>query len=252
MSHRQQILDRLSYLQAELAALTALMRLEGQAVPVAGLPAPVAQAATAPVEAPVADLVEEELPPEPGDEPEPEAAGKVRWKYTGGARYRIVGPNPFRNGNNYNLFAHLAETYGTAPFSRAQLTDAIEALKASGQIVTVQQEPIYALVFLQFAGPQKGALRMVTAAPAAQAKGVSLKQKQTGRWRMTGRPSFHKGSINAVLWDAVQGRSVNRAELGELIERLKADGQLASDRPADAVARHFLGTVIDRGLADPA
>lgn len=248
MSYRQQVLDRIAYLQAELNALAALVRLTDHDAPA---PAPAPAPAAAPVSAPVAEA----LPPEPGEEEEEVPQGKVRWKYTAGSVYRIVGKNPFRNGNNYNLFNFLKDTYGAKPFTREQLGDAIRQLRAEGKIDSVQDEQVYVIVFMRFAGPEKGAIQMADASGGAASSKrrprVSRKQRAQGKWTLVGRPSFHKGSINTILWNGLFGKTFDRSEVIALVDALRATGELQSDRSSDDVARLFMGIVIDRGLADP-
>jgi hypothetical protein len=251
MSYRQQVLDRIAYLQAELNALAALVRLtdhDGAPAVVAAAPAPAAV---------VAEPVAEDLPPEAGDDGEEDVPqGKVRWKYTAGSVYRIVGKNPFRNGNNYNLFNFLKDTYGAKPFTREQLGEAIRQLRAAGKIDSVQDEQVYVIVFMRFAGPEKGAIQMADAAGSAPAASkrrvrVTRKQRAQGKWTLVGRPSFHKGSINTILWNGLFGKTFDRAEVIALVDALRGTGELQSDRSSDDVARLFMGIVIDRGLADP-
>lgn len=260
MSYRQQVLDRIAYLQAELNALAALVRLTDHDVGAAPAPVALAQVAMAAPTPPAQIAVSSEaLPPEPGDDDEVDVAevGKVRWKYTAGSVYRIVGKNPFRNGNNYNLFNFLKDTYGAKPFTREQIGEAIRQLRAAGKIDSVQDEQVYVIVFMRFAGPEKGAIQMADApasasGPSSRRKArVSRKQRAQGKWRLVGRPSFHKGSINTILWTGLSGTTFDRAEVVALVDRLRASGELQSDRASDDVARLFMGIVIDRGLADP-
>ncbi len=250
MSYRQQVLDRIAYLQAELNALAALVRLTDHE----GSPSIVAAAPVAAV-APIVEAAAEELPPELGDDSEA-VSGKVRWKYTPGSVYRIVGKNPFRNGNNYNLFNFLKDAYGAKPFTREQLGEAIRQLRAAGKIDSVQEEQVYVIVFMRFAGPEKGAIQMADASgstPAASKRRVRVtrKQRSQGKWSLVGRPSFHKGSINTILWNGLFGKTFDRGEVIALVDALRGTGELQSDRSSDDVARLFMGIVIDRGLADP-
>ena len=85
---------------------------------------------------------------------------KARWSYRPGTVYRVVGGNPFREGNNYNLFASLAETYGDRPFTREQLGERITALRSAGAIGSIVTDDEVAVVFLQTAGAQKGRIAM--------------------------------------------------------------------------------------------
>lgn len=254
MSYRQQVLDRIAYLQAELNSLAALIRLTDHD---ASASAPVAASEGAP--APVASA--KEFPPEFGDSDSDtaEEAGRVRWKYTPGSVYRIVGKNPFRNGNNYNLFNHLQDVYGSKPFTREQLGEAIRLLRSEGKIDSVQDEQIYVIVFMRFAGPEKGAIQMADSSPGGGGGGgsgrrvrVSRKQRAQGKWKLVGRPAFHKGSINSILWNALSGKTFDRADVIAQVDHLRGAGELESDRASEDVARLFMSIVVDRGLADPA
>jgi hypothetical protein len=97
----------------------------------------------------------------------PEAGRKVRWRYLPGTWYKIVGRNPFRNGNNYNLFEYLSHRYGDGAWSREELGEALKFLSASGRFRSMQTEDNIVLVFLRTAGPEKGAIEMTSPRPGA-------------------------------------------------------------------------------------
>lgn len=179
MSVRQQIAARLAYLQAELNALAALIELhvsEGEPAPAAKAapqapavappppvaapkpapePRPVAKAAPAAKAAPVAKAA----PKAPAAEKAPRKRGPQQWSYAQTAKYRLSGPNPFRNGNNRALYDQLQATYGTSVFTRSQLGDMIARLRADKVMDTVQEEQPIVIEFVRFAG-KKGRLAM--------------------------------------------------------------------------------------------
>ncbi|HMV69418.1 MAG TPA: hypothetical protein PKA64_21430, partial [Myxococcota bacterium] len=68
--------------------------------------------------------------------------------------------NPFREGNNYNLFASLADNYGDRPFTREQLGEQITALRSAGAIDSTMDEEGIVIGFLQVAGADKGRIVM--------------------------------------------------------------------------------------------
>ena len=254
MNTQDQILARLAYLKAELDALTKLVELSSfGTAPVEAAPAPAASAAPAPVEAPAAPA------PAPAAKAAPAApAKKVRWRYVSGTWYRIVGKNPFRDGNNYNLFEYLAHQYGDQPFSREQLGEAIATLAKNQKIQTVQEEATFVMVFLRTAGAAKGRIVMSEAPAGGPVKPASAPEAalppEPGEvsWKLVGKPRFHKGSINDSLWSALDGKTFSRDGLAEIAESLKAEGTLDSARSGEIIARDFLTTVTQRGLAERA
>jgi hypothetical protein len=101
--------------------------------------------------------------------PAPVAAERVRkprWSYLPGAAYRIVGTNPFRNGNNYNLFDALARQFGDQAFSKEQLVEQISALRNTGALNSAMGDDAIVVAFLQIAGGQKGQIVMAGHAEA--------------------------------------------------------------------------------------
>lgn len=184
MSLRQQIAARLAYLQAELNALAALIELHVSEGETPSLPAPAARRSEAPASPPV----EVEAPAAPVEKPAARAAAKPaaapkrapktpdakpaapatsgtrkrgpqQWSYAQSAKYRISGPNPFRNGNNRALYDHLQAAYGTSTFTRSELGAAIARLRAEKVMDTVQEEQPIVIEFVRFAG-RKGRLSM--------------------------------------------------------------------------------------------
>jgi hypothetical protein len=97
----------------------------------------------------------------------PEQGRKVRWRYLPGTWYKIVGRNPFRNGNNYNLFEYLSHRYGDGAWSREELGEALKFLTAAGRFRSMQTEENIVLVFLRTAGPEKGAIEMTSPRPGS-------------------------------------------------------------------------------------
>jgi hypothetical protein len=146
LNNTAEVFRRIANIQAELAAL---MRVLGGEEP----------AQTTVTEAPV-------LAPVPVIRA-PERGRKVRWRYLAGTWYRIVGRNPFRNGNNYNLFEYLSHRYGDGAWSREELGEALKFLTASGRFRSMQTEDNIVLVFLRTAGPEKGAIEMSAPRPGA-------------------------------------------------------------------------------------
>ncbi|MCB9663200.1 MAG: hypothetical protein H6732_03735 [Alphaproteobacteria bacterium] len=67
-------------------------------------------------------------------------------------------------------------------------------------------------------------------------------------WKLRGTPSFRTGSINATVWEATSDLVFTRGELLRVVEDLLEIGALSSTRPAEAIAKDFLGLVADRGL----
>ena len=92
------------------------------------------------------------------------AKAAARWSYLPSAAYALAGPNPFRNGNNFQLYDHLVDKFGSEAFSRVQLGAEIEALRSQGVITSSQPEQAIVISFVQFAG-DKGRLQMA-AVPA--------------------------------------------------------------------------------------
>lgn len=150
MSRRTEVLRRIATIQAELAQLMQLL---------ADDPVFDAESAAAPAPArtePAAPAAEAELPPEP----EPPKK-KRRWSYLDGQRYRIIGNNPFRNGNNFSIFEGLQEQFGGSPFRREDIRTLFNDLQASGKLTTDMQEHQHTVQFLSIAGVQKGQIEMV-------------------------------------------------------------------------------------------
>jgi len=190
MSVRQQIAARLAYLQAELNALAALIDLhvsEGEAPAAVPAPSPAPSTVPATVAQAAATPAAPEPTPAPSAAAKPAAAAKrgpraaapaapaaptrsaapagtrkrgpQQWSYAQTAKYRLSGPNPFRNGNNRALFDHLQAAYGTSVFTRGELGAAIARLREEKVIDTVQGEQPIVIEFVRFAG-RKGRLAM--------------------------------------------------------------------------------------------
>lgn len=153
---QNEILRRIANIQAELAALVQAVAWPGN------LPAFTGAEAAPTAAAPVAVAAEEE------DET-PAGGKRKRWRYVPGTWYKIVGQNPFRNGNNFNLFEFLSRRYESRAFSRAQLGEAIDSLTRSGRFVSQQSEEQSVIVFLRTAGIEKDRIVMVDAPSSASA-----------------------------------------------------------------------------------
>jgi hypothetical protein len=145
LNNTAEVFRRIANIQAELAAL---MRVLGGEEPTVSV--------VAEVSTPVAVVARA-----------PELGRKVRWRYLPGTWYKIVGRNPFRNGNNYNLFEYLTHRYGDGAWSREELGEALRFLSASGRFRSMQTEDNIVLVFLRTAGPEKGAIEMSAPRPGA-------------------------------------------------------------------------------------
>lgn len=147
-----EILRRIANVQAELTALAAALARDlsssAEGLQVA-TDAPTPPRSASPTSAP---------------DPRPSAtearARKIRWSYRPGTAYRIVGGNPFRGGNNYNLFASLAKRFGSRSFLREELGEEITALRGTGAIDSAMSDDAVVIGFLQFAGSQKGRVVM--------------------------------------------------------------------------------------------
>lgn len=91
------------------------------------------------------------------------------FSYLPNAVYRIVGDNPFRNGNNLALFNHLRAQFADRPFTRVQLGEEIARLQARNVMASRQPEQAIVIGFLKFAGIEKGRVVMVNdTAPVAE------------------------------------------------------------------------------------
>ena len=131
-----EILRRTANVQAELAALMQALAWSS--------------AQAAPVSAPAAE-------PEGEDDVAETAASSVpqkrrRWRYQAGTWYRIVGRNPFRNGNNFNLFDYLARRYAGRPFSREASTLVTTNRPRSGSLASMPT-PRLSMKLLEVKGP---------------------------------------------------------------------------------------------------
>lgn len=258
MSHHEQILKRIAWLRAELDALAHLIEVSALDTPAGASPAQ-APAVAAPAEAVVEAAAAPVAASKPAPAPKAAAkAKKVRWSYQPGTWYHIVGENPFRNGNNYNLFAYLQGRYGTAPFSREQLSQAIGTLSSKGRVNSRQEEDTFVMIFLRGAGALKNRIEMCDAPaggaskPVASVKDALPPEPGEVAWKLSGSPRFRAGSINATLWAEIGDRTISRDDLTVLASALKDAGSIDSARPADIIARDFLGVVVDKGLASKA
>lgn len=260
MASKNEIFRRIAQIQADLGVLMQAIAdwdasSESSAPAPAPAPRPAAPApapAPAPTPAPTASQPEPKAPaPEPTPAPEPKK--KVRWSYQPGTWYRIVGDNPFRNGNNYNLFEYLSSAFGAHPFSRTQLGEAFEALKDKGLIETVQEEKQYAIGFLSTAGARKGRIEM-TEAPSEGAKTpeppsevIDLPPEPGDtHFRLDGDSPFRSG-INQAIWERLGARTFTRDELVEVIEGLVDEGAIDSARPPVVIGRDFFGRIQAKG-----
>ncbi len=84
------------------------------------------------------------------------------FSYLPTASYRIIGDNPFRNGNNLALFDHLKGQFADRAFTRVQLGEEIARLQARQVMSSRQPEQAIVIGFLKFAGIEKGRILMVT------------------------------------------------------------------------------------------
>lgn len=89
------------------------------------------------------------------------------FSYLPTASYRIVGENPFRNGNNLALFDHLKGQFADRPFTRVQLGEEIARLQARQIMSSRQPEQAIVIGFLKFAGIEKSRIFMMTDTTAA-------------------------------------------------------------------------------------
>ena len=182
------------------------------------------------------------------------ASAKVRWRYVPGTWYHIVGDNPFREGNNFNLFEFLLKRYGNQPFSREQLGDAITALSEAGALTSVQDEEQIVLVFLRTAGADKNRIAMTSrpedgAEPIANVEEAIAAIPATGgesTYELLGEMPFRSG-VNVAIWEGLGNVPFDRSRIQALVESLVAAGQIESIRPAETIVRDFLGRVQEKG-----
>lgn len=157
---RNEILARVANLQAELAALTSL---------VGGTPSVAERApsgvAPAPVSGPAPRGAVSAPTPKASAKASPAKVKPPRWSYRPGTTYRIVGANPFREGNLGRLFDRLAADHGDRPFSVEQIFEAIRAQTAAGAFVSTATELANTITMLSFAGIQKGRVELVGVPP---------------------------------------------------------------------------------------
>lgn len=226
-----EVLRRLTFLTAEVAALMAWVAQE-MGADAAGLPAVSFNAA--PAAAPAAPV------------------RKLRWRYVPGTWYRIVDANPFREGNNYNLFEYLAKRYGEQAFSREDLAEAIQFLQSNDRISSVQSEDQIVLVFLRTAGAEKNAVAMTKApaeghsAPLASESEALPPEPGDITYRLLGDMPFRSG-VNVHIWKAMGNKPFLRHEIIEEVRKLVDSGLFESIRPPETIVRDFLGRVQEKG-----
>lgn len=237
MTNQAEIIRRIANLQAELGALMLLFA--GGELPTEAGEAEAEAAAPTPA-------------------PPPEPPRKVRWRYVPGTWYQIVGRNPFRNGNNFNLFEYLRETYGPYPFSREELSEAIEACKKSGKIESRQDEEQYVVVFLRHAGAAKNRIEMAEPRdPEVDLDKLTEDElpPEPGdeRYQLKGSVPFRRGSINRAIWlrleETCEG-NFSRNELREMIEGMSQEDEIDSKRDLDELTRFFLRQIRQKGQVD--
>ncbi len=188
--------------------------------------------------------------------PDAPTSTKVRWRYVPGTWYHIIGGNPFREGNNFNLFEFLANRYGNRPFSREDLGEAIAFLRTAGAIDSVQDEEQIVLVFLRTAGTDKNRIGMTSAPapgenpePLTDAAGAIAAIPVTGgepTYELLGEIPFRSG-VNVAIWEGLGNTPFERSRIQALVESLVEAGQIESIRPAETIVRDFLGRVQEKG-----
>lgn len=192
---------------------------------------------------------------EPAAAAEPaQPAKRRRWRYQAGTWYRIVGRNPFRNGNNYNLFDYLARRYAGRSFSREQLGAAIELLKREGRFSTRQDEESLVVVFLRYAGIEKNCIEMADAPedePEAEEEEGSVEDAlppEAGEtsYSLLGEIPFRTG-VNVAIWEQLKGKPFTRARLLAVVNELVAAKTFESIRSPETIVRDFLGRVQEKG-----
>lgn len=232
-----EILRRIANVQAELAALMQALAWSS--------------AQAAPVSAPAAE-------PEGEDDAAETAATSVpqkrrRWRYQAGTWYRIVGRNPFRNGNNFNLFDYLARRYAGRPFSREQLGAAIDLLKREGRFNTKQDEESLVVVFLRYAGIEKNCIEMsdaptdeeVTEVEESTEEALPPEAGETS-YTLLGDIPFRTG-VNVAIWEQLKGRPFTRQRLLAVVNDLVSAKTFESIRSPETIVRDFLGRVQEKG-----
>jgi len=179
-------------------------------------------------------------------------AKKQRWRYVPGSWYRITGENPFRNGNNYNLFEFLRRRYGTHPFSREDLSTAISYLREHNRIDSRQDEEQIVLVFLRTGGAEKGRLAM-SSSPSADEQGpiadvADALPPEAGeaRYRLLGDMPFRSG-VNVLIWQRMGNKPFGRDEITAVVKELVSAQAFDSIRPPETIVRDFLGRVQEKG-----
>ncbi len=223
----EEVLKRIAFIQAELAAL--LSWVTGNLTASPGTPAP----------------VEVYTPPA-------RPSKKLRWRYVPGSWYRIVGDNPFRDGNNFNLFEFLARRYGDRPFSREDLSEAIRALREAGRISSVQNEDQIVLVFLRTGGAEKNRIAMASppndsdAGPIADVQDSLPPEPGDIVYRLLGEIPFRSG-VNVHIWTRMGNKPFVRDQILEVVRDLVEGGAFDSIRPPETIVRDFLGRVQEKG-----
>ncbi len=199
-------------------------------------------------------------PPAPAEEDEDDdrSAGSAlpvkrrRWRYQPGTWYKIVGRNPFRNGNNYNLFDYLARRYAGLAFSREQLGAAIELLKREGRFSTRQDEESLVVVFLRYAGIEKNCIEMTDAPSDSGGEGGDGVDEalppEAGEMTYTllGEMPFRSG-VNVAIWERLGPEPFTRQKLLSIVSTLVEAQAFDSVRPPETIVRDFLGRVQEKG-----
>ncbi len=254
---RDVLVRRLTRIQGDVAALMRLLvgavEADDEDLPAdeptsAPAPAPAPAPVSRPAASPITETAVDEAAPEAAPAAKAAPARKVRWRYLPGTHYRIVGDNPFRNGNNFNLWSAIEKEFGDGPFAREQVDELVGQLLADGRIDSVQKPDMLAMIFLRTAGADKGRLAMVggdapesSDLPPEPGESRSIRGQQ-GPFKLKGDNPFRSG-INYSIWDAMGKQSFTREDLESGIGALVKSGVVDSQRPVEVMARDFLGMV---------
>lgn len=215
-----------------------------------------------------------------GEEEEDDGTGqrRKRWRYVAGTWYRVVGANPFRNGNNYNLFEYLTRRYADQPFSREQLGEGIDSLTRSGKFSSQQSEEQSVIVFLRTAGIEKERIvicdppasvpapapapaaapvapllaapvpPLAAPAPLAHVAAQDDSSADAGEttYTLLGENPFRSG-VNLYIWERIGNKPFLRAKLQGVVDALVLENLFESKRPPETIVRDFLGRVQEKG-----